>query len=131
MQVRWGRLVVGSVIAELTVIALLAVVVVIIGPHAPLADQVFAQNLGRWVGPIGGALVTFLGTLVIARPLSTDQVAHGLLLGGLLALLDITILVASRAPFEWIFVVSNLGKIVAGYLGAVIAGPLKSRRLRQ
>jgi hypothetical protein len=38
---------------------------------------------------------------------------------GRLAVLDVVSLVASQAPFQWLFVVSNLGKILAGYIGWV------------
>jgi len=33
--------------------------------------------------------------------------------------LDVVLLVASHAPFQWLFVISNLGKILAGYIGGV------------
>jgi hypothetical protein len=35
------------------------------------------------------------------------------------AKLDVVLLVASHAPFQWLFVVSNLGKILSGYIGGV------------
>ena len=121
MKIRWGRLVIGSIAAEFTLIALLVALVAIFGPNDPHAAQTFAEHLGRWVGPIGGALITFILSLWIGRRLSTAQVVHGVLLGCMLALIDVAILVASRTPFEWVFVVSNLVKIAAGYLGGITA----------
>jgi hypothetical protein len=39
--------------------------------------------------------------------------------GFFLALLDVVMLLASHAPFQWLFVGSYLGKIMAGYIGGV------------
>lgn len=122
MKVRWGRLAVGILAAELLLILSLVALVAILGPKEPGAAEEFAQKLGRWVGPIGGALVSLLGALWVSRPLERGHVRHGVLLGLGLALLDAGLLAASQAPFEWIFVGSNLGKIVAGYLGGALAG---------
>ena len=119
-SLRWGRLVVATLGAELLLILLLVALVAIAGPGEGNAQE-FADHLGRWVGPIGGALVSFTGALWLARPLARGRVLHGLLLGICLALLDVGILVASRTAFEWVFVGSNLGKIAAGSLGGIVA----------
>jgi hypothetical protein len=37
--------------------------------------------------------------------------------GVFLAVLDVVLLLTSHAPFQWLFVVSNLGKILVGYIG--------------
>jgi hypothetical protein len=44
---------------------------------------------------------------------------NGVAVGGGLAVLDVVLFVASHSPFQWLFVVSNLGKILAGYIGGV------------
>jgi len=54
---------------------------------------------------------------IIARPLTSRSKTNGVAVGVFLAVLDIALLVASHAPFQWLFVVSNLGKILAGYIG--------------
>ncbi len=64
-------------------------------------------------------LFAFVGAFVIVRPLSGEHLQHGVLFGLLLGLLDVAILFAMRAPFEWVFVISNIGK----FLAALLAGP--------
>jgi hypothetical protein len=44
--------------------------------------------------------------------------------GVFLAVLDVVLLVVSQAPFQWLFVGSNLGKILAGYIGGVASSLL-------
>ena len=77
------------------------------------------ERLGRWVGPIGGTLCSFLAAFFVARPLTSGRITNGVAVGFFLAVLDVVLLVASQAPFQWLFVVSNLGKILAGYIGGV------------
>lgn len=77
------------------------------------------ERLGRWVGPIGGALCSFLAAFCVARPLTSGRKTNVVAVGFFLAVLDVVLLVASQAPFQWLFVVSNLGKVLAGYIGGV------------
>ncbi len=100
-------------------ILILIALVATFGPSEPASAQAFAERLGRWVGPIGGALCSFLAAFYVARPLTSESKTNGVAVGGGLAVLDIVLLVASHAPFQWLFVVSNLGKILAGYIGGV------------
>ncbi|HEY7184221.1 MAG TPA: hypothetical protein VIC84_22490 [Blastocatellia bacterium] len=97
----------------LSLIALVAT----FGPSDPASAQAFAERLGRWVGPIGGALCSLLAAFYVARPLTSGNKTNGVAVGLFLALLDVVLLAASHAPFQWLFVGSNLGKILAGYLG--------------
>jgi hypothetical protein len=121
MPISWGRLLAGTAVAEIVPLATLIVLVGVMGPANPAEAQEFATMLGRWVGPLGGAAMAIAMTLWVARPLSHGQVLHGALLGTLLAVIDVAILVASGQPFDPIFVRSNVGKVVAGLLGGVIA----------
>ena len=91
------------------------------GPRDPDEALDFANNLGMWVGPLGGATMAIIMARWVARPLPTGQVMHGVLLGVLLAVIDVVLLVAGGEPFAWRFVASNVGKIVAGALGGLIA----------
>ena len=43
------------------------------------------------------------------------------MLGVFVALLDAGLLVAGSAPFQWLFVISGVGRIVAGTLGGYLA----------
>jgi hypothetical protein len=119
LSIRWGRVIVGGMIAEVTVILILIALVATFGPSDPASAQAFAERLGRWVGPIGGALCSFLAAFYVARPLTLGNKTNGAAVGLFLAVLDVVLLAASQTPFQWLFVGSNLGKILAGYIGGV------------
>ena len=121
MKIRWLRLIPAAIVAELIPIIALIAIVALFGPGDPAEAEAYATRLGPWVGPLGGALATFLLAIWVARPLATGHVLHGALLGVLVALLDAGLLVAGSTPFQWLFVVSGLGRIVAGSLGGYLA----------
>ncbi len=121
MTIRWLRIVSAAVIAEIIPIVLLVALVAIFGPSDAGAAEEYASRLGSWVGPIGGALATFLLAIWVARPLVAGPVLHGVLLGVLVALLDAGLLIAGATSFQWLFVISGAGRIVAGTLGGYLA----------
>ena len=128
MRIRWIKLIIGAVAAEIGAILILVCLVAIFGPHEAKAAQVYAEKLGPWVGPWAGALLGFLGSFWIARPLEKDHLLHGSLFGCLHALIDIALLVAMRAPFEWLFAISDAGKIVAAIAGGICAARVRLKR---
>jgi len=89
-------------------------------PKDPQLIQEHAEKLGRFVGPIGGAISSFY----FAKRLG--NLLEGSLLGLALALLDFLLLLAAGASFQWIFVLSNVGKIVV----ASLSGYWEQERLR-
>jgi hypothetical protein len=121
MRIRWLRLITGALAAEIGAIVVLVCLVAIFGPREAKAAEAFAQKIGPWVGPLAGALLGFLGSYWVARPLTKDQWLHGALFGGLHALIDVALLVGMRAPFEWLFVASDAGKVVAALAGGAWA----------
>ncbi len=121
MTIRWLRLLPAAIVAEIIPIVGLVALVAIFGPGDAAEAQDFAASLGAWVGPLGGALATFLLAIWVARPLAAAHVLQGGLLGVLVALLDAGLLVAGSAPFQWLFVISGVGRIVAGTLGGYLA----------
>ena len=123
MRVRWVRLLLGTAIAEAVPVATLILMVAAMGPRDPEEAEMFANALGRWIGPLVGAVMAFAAGRWVARPLQSAHTLHGFLLGVLLAILDILILAATGAAFAWVFVVSNLGKIGAGTLGGLVTAP--------
>jgi len=128
MRIRWGRLLLSVFVAEAVPIAALVALVTVFSTGNLQDDQVLAGKLGRWVGPLGGAVTSFLVTIWMARPLATSHLQHGMILGLLLGTLDGALLFGSGAPFEWLFVASNLGKVAAACAGALLAarlGPLR------
>jgi hypothetical protein len=125
-HLHWGKIAVGAIAAEgLTVASLVAVVIVyelVAAAQAgvPLEEpaiQAWAEQAGRVVGPLGGAIWTFLVSVLVARRTRARPVAHGLAIGALLTAFDVAILVGMQAPFEILFVVSDAMRIAAGAAG--------------
>jgi hypothetical protein len=117
MRIHWARIIVAAVVAEVATIAILVLLVFVSGPSDAVAAEHYAGQLGRWVGPLGGTTLCFLGGLWVARSSSTRLPLQGLLVGVAAAAIDIALLLASGASFQLLFVASNLGRVVAGGLG--------------
>jgi hypothetical protein len=117
MRIRWTRVIFAAVLAEVATIAALVLLVAIFGPREAGAAEGYAEQLGQWVGPIGGAISCLLGGLWVARSVSIRRPLHGLLVGVTAAVIDIALLLASGASFQLLFALSNIGRVVAGGLG--------------
>jgi membrane glycosyltransferase len=117
MGIRWGRIILAAVVAEVAAIAALIAFVALCGPRDAAAAKEFAERHGVWVGPIGGAVMCFLGGLLVARSVATNRILHGFLVGAATAVIDVALLIAAGAPFQLLFVASNVGRVMAGGLG--------------
>ncbi len=123
---RWGRIVIAAGLAEISAILLLIALVMLFGPSDADAAQEYAQRLGRWVGPAGGSLAT-LGLSYWAARKSKRPVHAGIWVGGLAAAIDLAMLAAAGAPFEFLFVFSNWLRVVAGWAGGWLAARVRRR----
>ena len=121
MEIKYLQLVVAALAIEIISVLVLVIMVAIFGPPDPGQAQAFAADLGYWVGPIAGFIFSFLGAYVITKNLSRSRIPNGILLGLLVAIVDVSILVGSDRGFEMIFLVSSTGRLVAGTLGAYVA----------
>ncbi len=121
MTLRPLRIVLTAFAAEALSIALLVLVVALFGPHERAQDAAFAERVGQWLGPLSGLVLCALGGYFVARPLAGGQVLHGALLGLAAAAIDLALLVLGGAPFQLLFVLSNLGRVLAGCAGGWIA----------
>lgn len=126
MKIRWIRILIAALVVEALAIGLFVAAIAIFGPIDAAQAKAFAANMGRWLGPIAGAALTFLAALWVCSKLPARHVLHGVLLGVLVAALDVLLLIAADEPFQWLFVASNMSKIAAGALGGVVS----SRRPR-
>ena len=126
MKIRWIKLIVGPIAAEVMAILILVALVAIFGPRNQAQAQAFAEKLGAWVGPLAGVALSFLGALWVSRGLTSGHLLHGTLFGLVYAILDAAIIVAAQAPFAWLFVASDAGKLLAGIAGGWVAA-VKSR----
>ena len=102
-------------------VLVLIVVVMLFGPRESAAAQAFAERCGYWIGPAGGFAFCMLGGYWVARGFSAQYVFNGMLTGIVGAGIDLGILFASGVPFQVIFAVSNVGRVVAGTIGGWIA----------
>lgn len=121
MQLRIVRTLAVAVCIEVLAVLVLVVLVATLGPSDADAAQAYAVRLGTWVGPIAGFVLCLAGGWLVARDLSRGHVPSGFLLGAVVAAIDISILVAGGAPFQPVFVLSNLGRLVAGSMGGWLA----------
>jgi len=121
MGIRWVWIIVAGVTVEVGAIAVLVVIVALFGPHDAAGAQEYAERLGQWVGPIGGATLCLASGFWVARTSSSRRVLHGVLVGAATAVIDAALLVAMWVPFQLLFVVSNIGKVLAGGLGGWVA----------
>jgi hypothetical protein len=127
MKFRIGRIAFAAVAAEVLGILVLVLLVAAFGPSDKTAAQTYAQSLGLWVGPVSGFVLCLLGGFWVARGLVKLHVANGFALGVAGAAIDAGLLIAAGASFEIVYLVSNLGRVVAGTIG----GWLAERRQRQ
>jgi hypothetical protein len=121
MTLKWGRILIATIVAEIVPLAALVAIVAVTIPPDVENQTAYAAGIGQWVGPIGGALMAFLGGLWVGRRLTRDHVVSGALVGVLLAVIDLVSLIALSAPFAWIFVISNGSKIICAALGGLVA----------
>ena len=128
MHLEIGRTIIAALVIEALAIALLFLLVALFGPSDGAAAQAYAERLGQWVGPVGGAGFCLLGGWWLTRSLSSGHVLNGLVLGAVVAVIDIALLVLSGAAFQIVFVVSNGARLVAAALGGWIAsGALRKK----
>jgi hypothetical protein len=121
MKIRWIRMIAGAIAAEVLAILILVCLVAIFGPKDYGQAQAFAEKLGAWVGPLAGVVLSFVTALWVCRGLTGGHLLHGFLFGLIYATLDAAIIVAMQAPFAWLFVASDAGKLLAGIAGGLVA----------
>lgn len=121
MKIRWVKLVAGAVACEVLAILILVLFVAIFGPRDQAQAEAYAQKHGQWVGPLAGVVLSFLGALWMSRGLAAGRLLHGFLFGLVYAVVDAALLVAMQAPFMWLFVASDAGKVLAGVAGGAVS----------
>ena len=121
MRIRWIKLISGAIAAEVLAILILVLLVAIFGPRDQAQAQAYAEKLGVWVGPLAGIVLSFLGALWVSRGLTSGHLLHGTLFGFFYTLVDVALIVAAQAPFMWLFVASEGGKLLAGIAGGMVA----------
>ena len=121
MKIQIGRTLLTAFVVEVLAIVVLVIAVALFGPQDVEAAQAWAAEAGRWLGPLAGFLFCIAGGWFVARTALTDRVMHGLALGATVALIDVALLVAGGSGFEMVFLLSNLGRVLAGAIGGWLA----------
>jgi hypothetical protein len=111
---RWGRVIVGGVSAELAVFAIVFPVLYLFGQRAFLASILVAS-----------AALPFAFALWVGRRIQSQFVLHGLLVGVVAALMYL--ILAWGQPEPLLYKIAHGLKLVGGLLGGIVA----ARRARQ
>lgn len=125
-SIRWARVLMAAVLAEVFVILMIGAVIMVhrfwLAPSETAAEsRAFGEIAGYYVGPAGGALMTFLAVVWVGRKLRADFVLHGVLIGVVGVLLTTGFIVAAKPEHRLMYVCSYLLRIGAGYLGGLTA----------
>ncbi len=122
-RLKWIRTVAAVFAAEaLPILALVSVVTVYSFVRKPdsMTPQQFAPVAGSWVGPIGGFLATWLFAYWGAKCNPQAPLQQGIAVGVGTALVDLAIGIPAGG-FGILIIVSNAGRLLAGYLGGWLA----------
>jgi hypothetical protein len=107
-DLRWGRVIVGGVCAELAVFAIVFPVLHFFGQRAFLASILVAS-----------AAMPFIFALWVCRRVKSHFVLHGALVGIVAAL--VYLIVARGQPEPLLYKIAHGLKVVGGLLGGVVA----------
>ena len=127
MSIRAGRIVIAAVATEVIAILGLIAVVASFGPNEMAAAQQFAERVGFWFGPLSAFVLCIAAAFWVTKGLAAGHVYQGALVGVAAALVDTILLVLSAAPFQPMFVLSNLGRVLAGAIGGLLASRTRRR----
>jgi hypothetical protein len=127
LKLRFGRLAIAVLAAEVLGVLTLVALVALFGPSGGFAAaQPFAERIGAYVGPISGFVFCLLGGYWVARASAPFGVRNGFVTGLVAALLDFALAATMTNPFQWLLVVSNTGRVVGGTLGGLLASRKKA-----
>lgn len=112
-NIRWGRVVLAAVAAEVIVIVSLVAISTLFKVPSELA--------GYYVAPPASALATFLMVLWFARKLESRFILHGVLVGFVGVALTGGFIFTAKPEDRWMYVVSFVLRVVGGYLGGLVA----------
>jgi putative membrane protein (TIGR04086 family) len=108
MKLRWGRIVIGAVLTEVALIALVIPIQMLAGDAAIL-----------YIVAPACFIATFVFGLWVARKVEANFILHGALVGVLASLIYIALTWNQTLPL--IFHLSHLAKILGGAAGGALA----------
>ena len=115
----------AAVMSDLGVIALLfAVDHGLRARHTALTDAQYnslGEEVGYYVAPTAGAILTALSALWVARRLTSAFVLHGVLVGVVGAALTVGFIFGARPDHRVMYLISFGLRIAGGYVGGLVA----------
>jgi hypothetical protein len=123
-RIRWGRVLIAAVMSDVGVIAVLLAVIAVYALVVPLTDaqsNALGEEVGYYVAPTAGLILTALSVLWAARRLTSAFVLHGVLVGVVATLLTVGFIFSARPDHRVMYVVSFGLKIAGGYAGGLAA----------
>ena len=132
-RIRWKRVLIAAFLSEVAVMALMSTIMAlrafVIAPTLSGGElQEFGELVGYYVAAPAAAFATFLWSYWAVRKLDSRFVANGLLVGIVATLLSVGFIVTARPEHRWMYVLSFLLRIAAGYWGGVAAQYVKGAR---
>jgi putative membrane protein (TIGR04086 family) len=108
MGIRWARILLGGVLAEV------ALIIAIVPLGLRLGD-----NFLHYTAPPGSFVMCFLGAIWVCRRIESRFILHGTLVGVVAALVYVALTRAKPEPFAYI--VAHALKLAGGACGGYIA----------
>ena len=124
-RIRWGRIAIAAVMSEAGVIAVLFAAIAVYTLTTPTMTDARSSSLGEEVGfyvaPAAGAIMTVLAVLWAARRLTSAFILHGVLVGVAGVVLTVGFIFGARPDHRVMYIIAFGLKIVGGYAGGVLA----------
>jgi hypothetical protein len=115
-QIHWIRVLIGGLLAEASVFAVVIPVLKLSGPHALL-----------YAAPPASLVMCFLFALWVGRQIESRFVLHGILVGVVATLLYVGLTLARPEPLAYL--AAHGLKILGGAGGGVVAGRRRAAAL--
>ena len=112
-NIRWGRIILAAVAAEVAVILLLVTVGAVF--------KVPGELVGYYVAPPASAAATFVMVLWVARKLESHFILHGVLVGLVGVALAAGFMFTAKPEDRLMYLISCALRILGGYLGGLVA----------
>jgi hypothetical protein len=128
--VRWVRIVLAGVLAPILGFVLVTLIVTVYAfalafqargqPDTTSINQ-FAAQVAPWATPALTALLTLLGALWVGRAVPSRAQLHGLLVGGVAALLSLLFSLFGARGLQLPTLIACVVIVLAGWFGGLIA----------
>ena len=120
-RMRWGRVAAAALLSEVGVTATILVGGLVYTAMTGAELTAVGEDVGYYVAPTSGLIMTVLAVLWAVRGLTTGFVRHGVAVGLLAVVLTSGFIFGARPEHRVMYVISFALRIVGGYAGGAIA----------